>query len=299
MNGVCLSSHTFVCLGPALAIVAKMHPENYVWSCLCLYVHGSSAVRLLFDEASTVEMGDDDQEALWRYFYRRCGISRLLFKSYVAPKFELVDMNEGDRLDTDAYFFIVLDGLIDTKQTVGGVEREFVLSSGASFSIKHLQHLFWGRSSQAEQRYLRGVTPVIHEELKASVYSPVARVFRCRASDLIDLSNQPVTIMAAQGLLVSTLADIAERKWMDTPTADELIDEEGQKFKTPRGLVFASLDPCELPKPYLAGAGGFKEVHFTFRHILFTLKAFFLLPAPLMKWRPGFRQVGAVFSAYF
>ena len=60
-------------------------------------------------------------------------------------------MNEGDQLDTDAYFFIVLDGLIDTKQTVGGVAREFILSSGASFAIKHLQHLFWGRSSQAEQ----------------------------------------------------------------------------------------------------------------------------------------------------
>ena len=105
-------------------------------------------------------------------------------------------MNEGDQLDTDAYFFIVLDGLIDTKQTVGGVAREFILSSGASFAIKHLQHLFWGRSSQAER------------------YSLAARVFRCHASDLVDLSNQPVTRMAAQGLLISTLADIAERKWI-------------------------------------------------------------------------------------
>ncbi|EJK51875.1 hypothetical protein THAOC_28911 [Thalassiosira oceanica] len=276
-----------------------MNPENYVWSFVCLYLHGSSAVRLLFDEG-TVEMGDDgDQEALWRFLYRRCGISRLLFKAYVAPKFELVNMNEGDRLDTEAYFFIVLDGLIDTKQTAGGVERRFLLFSGASFGIKHLRHLYWGCSSQAEQRYPSGVTTVTQEELEASVYSPAARVFRCRASDLVDLSNLPVARMAAQGLLISTLADIAERKWIDTPSAEKLEDEEGQEFKSTRSLVFASLDPCELPPPYLAGAGGFKELSFNFRHILFTLKAFFLLPAPLMKWRPGFRQVGVLLLSDF
>ena len=242
-------------------------------------------------------MGGDDQEALWRYFYRRSGVSRLLFKAYLAPKFELVDMNEGDRLDTDAYFFIVLDGLIDTKQTAGGVERKFLLFSGASFGIKHLRHLYWGRSSQAEQSYPRGFTTVVHEQLDASVYSPTARVFRCSVSDLVALSNQPVTRVAAQGLLISTLADIAERKWIDVPAADKVKDEEGQEFKQARGLVFASLDPCELPPPYLAGAGGFKELEFNFRHILFTLKAFFLLPAPLMKWRPGFRQVSVFLTS--
>ena len=80
MVGVCLSSYPFVCVRPALAFVANLSPENYVWSFVCLYLHGSSAVRLLFDEG-TVDMGDNDQEALWRYFYRRCGISRLLFKA--------------------------------------------------------------------------------------------------------------------------------------------------------------------------------------------------------------------------
>ena len=40
--------------------------------CLVLRLHVPTrlvAVRLLFDEG-TVDMGDNDQEALWRYFYR-------------------------------------------------------------------------------------------------------------------------------------------------------------------------------------------------------------------------------------
>ena len=46
-----------------------------------------------------------NKEALWRFFYRRSGVSRLVFKKYVATYFELINVNEGTTLDTRWLFF--------------------------------------------------------------------------------------------------------------------------------------------------------------------------------------------------
>ena len=76
------------------------------------------------------------KEALWRYVYRQSGISRLLFKSYVAPHFDLVSVKCDEQLDTSTFFFIILDGSVDIKVTVaGGSTQEFTLVSGEFIDI--------------------------------------------------------------------------------------------------------------------------------------------------------------------
>ena len=57
--------------------------------------------------------------------------------------------------------------------------------------------------------------------------------------------------------------------------------------KVQDGKGFSLRQPGSMRIAYAlsrGGAEGFIELHFTFRHILFTLKAFFHLPAPLMRW---------------
>lgn len=48
-------------------------------ACLCLFFHGLSLFRLVFDERR-IGFKSEDEEQLWRYMYRRGGMPRLEFK---------------------------------------------------------------------------------------------------------------------------------------------------------------------------------------------------------------------------
>lgn len=276
--------------------------EYYVWGFACLYLHGSSAVRLFLDEGP-VKLDDEkqEQEALWRYFYRRSGISRLLFKRYVATCFELIDAKVGTKLDTDAYFYIILDGAVDIESTVSSSTQEVTLVSGESFDIKHLHPLFQGRSAYMKQS--QRLTPFINQEISATV-SADAKFFRCSAESMSSLCSRPVSKDASQGLLIATLSDIAERQYMKNPplpnesVSKGMLDEENQLLEsaksihnTTRSAVFLPLEYFEEPASYLAGSGSFEGIHM---HILHTLKVMLLLPWPFMSWLPGLRQVGSL-----
>ena len=48
-------------------------------SVLCLLFHGYSLARLVWDERP-ISFRGEDEEQLWRFFYRRCGMGRLEMK---------------------------------------------------------------------------------------------------------------------------------------------------------------------------------------------------------------------------
>jgi len=48
-------------------------------SVLCLLFHGYSLGRLVWDERP-ISFRSEDEEQLWRFFYRRCGMGRLEMK---------------------------------------------------------------------------------------------------------------------------------------------------------------------------------------------------------------------------
>lgn len=290
----------YTCL-VALSFVADLQLENYIWGFVCLYLHGSSVVRLFFDEGPVKLDEKKEQEALWHFFYRRSGISCLLFKSYVAPCFELVEEKTGTVLDTNNYFYIILDGAIRVESEVAGLTRDLTLASGESFGIKHLKPLFWGKSTFTEKS--QRLTHFINQNINAKV-SADAKLYRCSDKNMEDLCSHPQSKDASQGLLIAILSDIVERQYMENPAlhsdgiTKDNTDEESQflesakpTLSSTRSALFSPLEHFEEPDPNLAGSGSFKGIH---RHILHTLKAWFLLPWPLMAWRPGLRQVGSL-----
>jgi hypothetical protein len=53
--------------------------DGIAWSAICLLLHGFALCRLVFDER-TVKFQTEEEEQLWRFFYRRSGMGRLEFK---------------------------------------------------------------------------------------------------------------------------------------------------------------------------------------------------------------------------
>lgn len=168
--------------------------------------------------------------------------------------------------------------------------------SGAAFDIKHLHPLLQGR--RAYMKESQRLSPFVNQDMIATV-SIDTKLFRCTAENMHILCTKPGTKDVAQGLLIATLSEIAERQYMNHPplpnesVSSDMIDEENQlitssikSFK--QSALFTPLEEWEEPPCYLAGSGSFKGFH---RHILHTLKVMFLLPWPLMKWVPGLRQV--------
>ena len=222
-------------------------PGSLFWGFLGMYVHGSSAVRLFLDERKITldESEEKEEEALWRFFYRRSGITRLLFKHYVSPSFELVHVKAGT-LDTQNWFYIILSGSVTLKRDN---ETRVTLYSGSSFDIGHLSPA--------------GYFSANDETCDATVISEEAKLFRCSVANLAKLCTHGQVKDAVEGLLISALTDIAKEEYSSAvaPSHD-------------RDAIFAPLEPYEKPLPYLAGSSSPTIA----RHILFTLKKSFLLP---------------------
>ncbi len=50
-----------------------------MWAAICLLLHSFALCRLLLDERP-IHFKSEDEEQLWRFFYRRAGMGRLEFK---------------------------------------------------------------------------------------------------------------------------------------------------------------------------------------------------------------------------
>lgn len=223
----------------------------------------------------------------------------------MAPCFELVNAKEGTKLDTNQYFYIILDGAVDIESTVAGSTKENTLVSGQSFDIKHLRPLAMGRSAYHKESQSQRLTPFTQQQISATT-SIDSKLFRCSSGHMNELYSHREVKDASQGLLIATLSDMAERQYMTNPPLPndsirmEMLDEEnGQlldsvrsSFISTRSAVFAPLEDFEEPPSYLAGSGGgFKGIH---KHLCHTFQVMFLLPWPFMPWRSGLRQAGSL-----
>ena len=220
----------------------------------------------------------------------------------MATCFELINAEEGTKLDTDNYFYIILDGAVDIQCKVAGSERDHTLVSGSSFDIKHLRPLAMGRSIYGHEN--QRLTPFTRQEISATV-SIDSKVFRCSAESLRNLSSRREAKEASQGLLIATLSDMAERQYMEYPPLPndsvrmDMVDRENgnllqsarSEYISSRSAIFAPLEDFEEPPSYLAGSGSF---HGICRHIMHTLRVSFVLPWPIMPWHSGLRQVGSL-----
>ncbi len=102
----------------------------------------------------------------------------MAFKSHIAKCFELVDAKAGEKLNTNEYFYIILDGKVDIKTPFNGSNNEYTLVIGESFDVKHLKPLFRVRGSYLQGEHQRNI--FVEQDLIATV-SPTAdaKLYRC------------------------------------------------------------------------------------------------------------------------
>lgn len=214
---------------------------------LNLLSHGVSLVQLIYDERD-VKL-TEDEETLWRMFYRHSGLSKLLFKSLLAPCMLVINYIPGEILETDRYFYIILDGVVDASivHNVNEPRSQVVLCSGAAFSLKLLQN----------NNYIPRPSIFGWETMTATCRTRV-RAYRFAEADLKRLSRLSDTKDAWNALLITTLSNIASRLYTaDHPDSDgRLTTKEGSSSqKTFRHAIFRELEDFEQPDPLCAGSG--------------------------------------------
>lgn len=258
--------------------------EQYVFAIVSLYLHGSSAVRLLLDEGP-VNLGDDKQEMLWRYFYRHSGVTKLLFKKHIGYRFEVKSFKENEPLDPENYFYIIINGSVRLNVEMDGHKHLFLLRRGYACGAKHL-HSCMTSPMLSIQR----------QKLEASALTE-CRLYCCTAQNMKEFTMCRAVKDASQGLLTAVLSDIAVKHFFmidaqggmqDDIENQVLIQQENNEISQ----LFQPLQDFERPKPYLAGgASTAKDV---LHHFLHLLRRQLLLPWPLTSWIPGVRQIGSL-----
>ena len=149
-----------VCGGPLWPNLSSpnyhLAADSLIWSCLGLYIHGTSAIALYMDELP-VKTLSDNMEALWRLFYRSGGLSKKLFSTIVASKFDVVEFQPGECItSSDEYFNILYKGLatidiIDCQTNIKLNDR--TVYSGEMFDCSDLQQFATdGRSFFSKNR---------------------------------------------------------------------------------------------------------------------------------------------------
>lgn len=173
--------------------------DTVVWSLLGIYVHGASFVHLLRDERA-VHLSEPEEE-LYRMFYRRSGITRLLFKSQVLAGAEFREYAPGDVItdgSTGKRVHIVIQGHVDATVTVPDGSRSFQLFSGDLFEFRYLN--------------LFGTHVGFVEADMVAIARSEVRTFSIEAERLRELSRGPSIVRQAwQAVIVAAMARAAER----------------------------------------------------------------------------------------
>jgi CRP-like cAMP-binding protein len=254
-------------LWPEVISPHRIQPDAMFWALANMYVHISSAIRLLRDEGS-VDM-NEDQEALWRLFYRTGGLSQKLFYRSVAKDMTLQTFNPTEHIPTDKWFYIIYRGTVqlrvsDGKTIVSSREAQ----SGQMFDFKDL-NLLHGMEVFKK-----------HQDSEAHAISPVT-VFRFPRDRMADIANHPDTKAIWQQLLMENLGVIAQRLF-DKNFKSQDVNKE---YESP---MFKPLQSWERPNPMAAGSA--EALRNPLRHIFANMVWSFSPPWPFSGARVGLRH---------
>jgi hypothetical protein len=254
-------------LWPYLRRPEHLTVDMLVWGFLCIYVHLSSVIRLLKDEAH-VDL-TDDEEALWRMFYRVGGMSRKVFKDQIAAHMKVVQFKKGESLPTVDSFHMTYKGVVEIKI----FENNTLLhtntdGSGSMFDLKSLG-------------LLQAHTPMANHVLKVTAQSD-STFFQFSTKDIRRIAAIKNSKSVWQTLLVGTLARIAVQRFLP----DEIPSHRNDSHHI--DPLFLPLSKAELPEPLLAGSG--KALERPLAHIGYCMKTFFTPPWPFSKHVSGIRH---------
>lgn len=239
--------------------------DSLIWAVLGLYWHGTSLLILLSDERR-VHLSED-QDALWRFFYRAGGMSRRIFKEVILKigQMQVKEYAAGTNLSTEDDFYILYQGSVALFiQNAKGEEVQRTVCSGEMFDFKHLGML--GKSKYFRETTIRGCTQT------------KVKVFHFCRNDIERIANHPLSKGVWQSLLINNLSlVVAVSRGEDATHGKEDCDE-----------LFSPLQEWELPDKTLAGSG--LTLRIPFQHICLSIKRSFHLPWPFGRSLPGMRQ---------
>lgn len=253
-------------LWPYLRRADHLTVDMLVWGIICFYVHMSSVVRLLMDEAHVPLT--DDEEALWRMFYRVGGMSRKVFKDQIAAHMTVVHVKKGQSLPVVDFFHMTYKGVVEIKI----YENDKLLStntdgSGCMFDLKSLG-------------LLQAHTPMANHVLEVTALSD-GTFFQFSNKDVRRIATIRHTKSVWQTVLVGTLARIAVQR---------LPEEDSKSRADPLRIdpLYLPLSKAELPNPLIAGSG--RALERPLSHIGYCMKTFFTPPWPFSQHVSGIRH---------
>ena len=276
---ICLSSaYVFLFLNsvlgaplwPSLYNPDKVQLDGILWAITNLYVHVSTVVRLLHDEVP-VKL-TEDEEALWRMFYRTGGLSQRMFKKTVANYCEVVTHQKDEKISTDKYFYIVYKGTV--KLTVTDDDGATVSSrqaqSGQLFDFRALGLLMDHQS--LEKHRLQAVVAVSNVTL-----------FRFPRHEMPKIASHPSTRLLWKEILMENLLRIVRRYFDKRMRSRTLLD--GRAYLNP---IFLPLQPWEVPHPLRAGSG--RALLTPLAHVWASMQWSFAPPWPFQGPPEGLRH---------
>jgi hypothetical protein len=254
-------------LWPELIFREHIKVDGVIWAVANMYVHISSAIRLLSDESS-VDM-NEDQEALWRLFYRTGGLSQKVFYRSIVKDMTMKTFQATENIPTDKFFYIIHRGTVqlqvfDGKTIISSRKAQ----SGQIFDFQDLNLLHDTEGIQKHQSsVVHAITPVV--------------VFRFPRDRMADIANHPDTKAIWQQLLMENLGIMAQRMW-DMNFNSQVMNQE---YESP---MFKPLQPWERPNPMAAGSA--QALRNPLRHIFVTMVWYFNPPWPFGNGTVGLRH---------
>lgn len=264
----------------------RIAPDVIVWSIVNIVViHGSGVIRMYWDERK-IKFEKEEQEMLWRFFYRHSGLSKAQFLDLIIPHLQLKTYRLGDPIPSTTNFNIVLDGSImcDVTHVDHRDGQQVMLASGDMFPLIHIYKYFMPQKSFFHRSAIQN----------AVVGSATARVFSIPIHKLEEMAFQPNAKVAWTAMLIASLSEIAEREFnANQNTPDESRQKSVRRISVSRHAghthpLFGALLPHEEPDPLQAGSG--KGLVLPVRHALRYVWLSIYLPWPFGNWPVGLRH---------
>ncbi|CAB9530811.1 expressed unknown protein [Seminavis robusta] len=270
-------------LWPDVSNPGTFRLDGFLWATVNLYNHGSGLIRLFLDEMP-VKFASEEEEALWRSFYRRGGASKKVFQTTVAKHMTVKRYGKGEVLpDSEQFLHILYSGncqlqlLKQDKSDDEVVQHERIVISGRVFHFKHLKLLD---------------TTLDQLVLKVKALTDNVIVFEFPAKLMPDIvSENPSIHNAWQLLMMDTVSQLADAHVHGT---NKSLPLEHNRM-VPTSLLEDYIDPrflpladWEQPPAVLAGFG--RVLEHIWQNYKYSMNRFFTPPWPMMIHPIGLRH---------
>ncbi|CAB9518224.1 expressed unknown protein [Seminavis robusta] len=234
------------------------------WPVINLYINGCALLRLLMDE-KPVHM-KEEEEALWRVFYRLGGVSKMIFYHVVARNMEVVHYNPDDDMPTSEYLFIVYRGSchVEIRDSKEKVIRDFTAASLVMFDLKHMDLLH----GQKKDTYRMQATCKTH-----------VTALRFPLHVVKEMTHTASVKGAWQNLLIENLSSISLDRYRREGVCPIAVDP-----------LFAPLEDWEVPDASSPGSGLVPQKPFS--HLWAMIRKHYSLPWPFGEIPVGLRHIG-------